>query len=190
MRSSSLPARPTKGLPWMSSSRPGASPISMMRAASLPRAKHRLFAVRLSAQPSNWATSASSSASVAAASSEAGVAAEAGDSGDAAVRDGSRAMPTVSRRVLNVSMALVDVSPAPRTGRPDYPRSPRRRPWPRTRREGRRRLLLRFQSFAMPVLILYLSLPGSAGQFVSLGVNDFSTDWAGLAGCSRGALRF
>ena len=78
MRSSSLPARPTKGLPCRSSSRPGASPISMMRAEMLPRAKHRLFAVRLSAQPSNWASSVSSSASVAAASSEAGSAAEAG----------------------------------------------------------------------------------------------------------------
>ena len=64
MRSSSCPARPTKGLPCRSSSRPGASPISIMRARSLPRAKHRLFAVRLSEQPSKLATKASSSARV------------------------------------------------------------------------------------------------------------------------------
>ena len=40
MRSRSLPARPTKGLPCRSSSRPGASPISISLASSLPRAKH------------------------------------------------------------------------------------------------------------------------------------------------------
>src|SRR5262249_2798913 len=64
MRSSNRPARPTNGLPCKSSSRPGASPISMMRAWSLPRAKHRLFAVRFRVQPSKLATKASSSARV------------------------------------------------------------------------------------------------------------------------------
>src|SRR5262249_44980034 len=62
MRSSSWPARPTNGLPCKSSSRPGASPLSLSLGSSLPRAKHRLVAVRFKAQPSNAATSASSSA--------------------------------------------------------------------------------------------------------------------------------
>ena len=37
--SSSFPARPTKGRPMRSSSRPGASPMNMMREAGLPSAK-------------------------------------------------------------------------------------------------------------------------------------------------------
>ena len=51
--SSNCPAAPTKGRPILSSSRPGASPISMISAAGLPSAKTRLLAVFFKAQPSN-----------------------------------------------------------------------------------------------------------------------------------------
>ena len=51
--SSSCPLGPTNGLPWRSSSAPGASPISITLASGLPSAKRRLRAVSLSAQPSN-----------------------------------------------------------------------------------------------------------------------------------------
>ena len=45
MRSSSLPERPTKGRPSMSSSRPGASPTNITRACGLPSAKTSWVAV-------------------------------------------------------------------------------------------------------------------------------------------------
>ena len=64
MRSSSCPARPTKGLPMRSSSAPGASPMIITGAAGLPSAKTVLVAVRFSGQASNPATSAASASIV------------------------------------------------------------------------------------------------------------------------------
>ena len=63
MRSSSWPERPTKGRPSRSSSRPGASPTSMMSASGLPSAKTRFLAVKRRLQPSNSARQARSSSS-------------------------------------------------------------------------------------------------------------------------------
>ena len=53
--SSKWPAGPTKGLPRRSSSLPGASPISIARAAGLPSKTQVVVAVFLSAQPSKSA---------------------------------------------------------------------------------------------------------------------------------------
>ena len=65
--SSSWPARPTKGLPMRSSSRPGASPISITRPSATPSAKTVLVAVRFRAQPSKASSAAFSSARLVAA---------------------------------------------------------------------------------------------------------------------------
>src|SRR5436309_2761057 len=61
MRSSSWPLTPTKGLPARSSSAPGASPISITRAAGLPSPNTRLVAVFFSGQPSKAASASASS---------------------------------------------------------------------------------------------------------------------------------
>ena len=50
IRSNNCPARPTKGLPCMSSSRPGASPMIITRAAGLPSKKTRFRAPILRSQ--------------------------------------------------------------------------------------------------------------------------------------------
>ena len=61
MRSSNWPARPTNGRPIRSSSPPGASPTSMMRASGAPSEKTSRVAVAFRPQPSNFSSRSRSS---------------------------------------------------------------------------------------------------------------------------------
>ena len=66
MRSSNWPARPTNGRPIRSSSPPGASPTSMIRAPGAPSAKTSWVAVAFRPQPSKRSSAARSASSVSA----------------------------------------------------------------------------------------------------------------------------
>ena len=85
MRSSNCPARPTNGRPMRSSSPPGASPTSMIRASGAPSANTSCVAVAFRPQPSKRSSAARNSSSVraAAAASRAERAASSGAAIDA-----------------------------------------------------------------------------------------------------------